>query len=70
MKPAGNLLVNIIPTDAEGKIPSPLEDKIETPEDMVGERLDFKITVKEAKGLPDERCRDPFITYAFYTDPR
>jgi len=50
-------MVNLSPTDSEGKASeSPLADKIESPEDLLGERIDFHIQVKEAKGLPEELC--------------
>lgn len=64
-------MINISPTDADGHASeSPLADKIETPEDLLGERIDFIIKVSEAKGLPEELCRDPFVTFGFYLDPK
>ena len=71
MQAAGKLTVNLVPTDAEGKASeSPLADKIESPEDLIGERVDFLIKVVEAKGLPEDLCRDPFVTYGFFLDQK
>lgn len=57
MQAAGKLMVNLVPTDAEGKASeSPLADKIESPEDLIGERVDFLIKVTDAKGLPEDLC--------------
>jgi len=71
MQAAGKLVINLAPTDEDGTAQSsPLEEKIEAPEDMLGERIYFKVKVKEAKDLPEELCKDPFVTYGFYLEQK
>jgi len=71
MQAAGRLIVNLVPTDCEGiASESPISEKIESPEDLLGEWIDFFVKVKEAKGLPEDLCWDPFITFGFYLDPK
>ena len=71
MTNAGTIKVNIVPTDEDGEAEeSPLADEMESPDDLIGKRIDFNIKIENAQGLPNDLCRDPFVKYQFFDDPK
>lgn len=62
----GKLEVNIIPVDKDGE--SEVDEDIipDDPEDLIGERIDFIVEIKQAQELPINFCRDIQCEYQFY----
>lgn len=65
----GTISVDVVPTDKTGVPDEAPEDILpDEPEDLIGQRIDFKVLVKKAAGLPGDMCTNPFTTYSFYKD--
>lgn len=61
----GKLDVNIIPTDESGWRDPPEEIITDNPIDLIGQRVDFVVTVNWAIDLPKNFCTDVYVEYQF-----
>ncbi len=59
----GKLEVNIIPCWEDGESEVPIDLVPESPEDLIGRRIDFLVDIKRAFDLPEEFCKDIFCKY-------
>ena len=64
----GKLEVNIIPVDPNGDPELPDELLSDNPMDLVGQRIDFIVELKQAYDLPKDFCKDVYCEYMFYLD--
>lgn len=64
----GKLELNILPCDESGTDEPPDEIIPEAPEDLIDQRIDFHVKIKQAYELPEDLCRDVFVEYGFYLD--
>lgn len=64
----GQLEVNMIPVDPEGNEDLPEDDLPEQPEDLLDRRIDFVVSITNAKDLPSNFCKDVFVQYEFYLE--
>lgn len=65
----GNLLVKYFPTDDAGT-GEPEDDLIpeESPEELLGKAIAFRVEIDKAAGLPKDLCKNVFVTYALNFD--
>lgn len=61
----GSLVTDIIPVDDDGNIFEEIPDE---PYELIGQPLNFKINIKEAKDLPENFCRDVQVEYTSFYD--
>jgi len=61
----GSLVTDIIPVDDDGNI---FEEIPEEPYELIGQPLNFKINIKEAKDLPENFSRDIQVEYTSFYD--
>ena len=61
----GSLVNDIIPVDDDGNIFEEIPDE---PYELIGQPLNFKINIKEAKDLPENFCRDVQAEYTSFYD--
>lgn len=64
----GRLEVNIVPVDPTGTDEPPEEIIPDEPEDLIDQRIDFLVQIKQAIDLPEDLCRDVFVEYTFFLD--
>lgn len=62
----GKLDINIIPVDQDGEGEVPDDMIPESPEDLVGQRIDFKVQITRAFELPEDFCKDIHCEYTFF----
>ena len=65
-KIVGKLEVNIVPCCEDGEIDIPEEHLPEAPEDLINQRIDYKVEIKKAFDLPEDFCKDIFCKYQLY----
>jgi hypothetical protein len=61
----GSLVTDIIPVDDDGNMFEEIPDE---PYELIGQPLNFKINIKEAKDLPENFCRDVLVEYTSFYD--
>jgi len=70
ISPNGNkiasLEIDIIPTDEEGKILD--KDPPDDPMELIGNPLNYKVFIKDAKDLFENFCKDVFVEYTSFYD--
>jgi hypothetical protein len=60
---AGNVKVNIVPIDEDG---NPLEEGPESPEELIGTQINFRVEVIEARGLPATHANNVSCKYEIF----
>ena len=40
----------------------------ESPEELIGKRIDFNVVIKKATDLPFNQCNEVFVNYQFFID--
>ena len=61
----GTLAVDVIPHDSQGK---EFEEIPESPSDLVGQELDFKVYIKECRDLPENFSKNVQVEYTSFHD--
>ena len=62
----GKLKINIIPVDQDGESEVPDDMIPENPDDLIGQRIDFKVEISQALDLPEDFCKDIHCEYTFF----
>eukprot|EP00899_Mesostigma_viride_P014149 jgi/Mesvir1/22735/Mv14138-RA.3 len=60
---AGSLLVQLRPCGPDGDEDEDALPDVERPEELLGQRLDFKVEIKGAAGLGPALCRNVYVRY-------
>lgn len=62
----GKLEINVLPVDIDGESEVPDEFIPESPDELVGQRIDFIVQISRAFDLPANFCKDIFCEYTFF----
>lgn len=65
----GKIEVDIIPCTPNGcEDPDEIDLIPDDPEDLIDQRIDFNMKIKQITDLPQDLCRDTYVEYQFYLD--
>jgi hypothetical protein len=65
----GNLMIKYWPC-AENGVDEPDDDALcDEPKELVGKEIFFRVEIDHATSLPDELCKNVFVTYQFKHEP-
>lgn len=62
----GKLEINIIPVDTDGVSEVPDDMIPESPEELIGNRIDFVVQITKAFDLQEDFCKDVHCEYTFF----
>ena len=61
----GTLVSDIIPVDDDGNVFDEIPDD---PMELIGQPLNFRVFIKEAKDLPENFCKEVYVEYTSFFD--
>lgn len=64
----GEIHLNVVPCGPDGNEELDEEQMTDNPEDLLNERLDFKVKIDQLTNLPEDFCRNIFCEYEFFMD--
>lgn len=64
----GEIHMNVVPCDEEGNEELDEEMMSDDPNDLLNERLDFKVKIEKLTNLPKNFCRNIFCEYRFFME--
>ncbi len=62
----GRLDINIVPVDQDGESDIPDDLIPDSPQELIGQRMDFIVQIQKATELPPDFCKDVFCEYTFF----
>jgi hypothetical protein len=60
------LTINVIPCEEDGNTSIDEDMLSDNPEDMIGQSINFKVTIDNITNLPEDFCRNIFCEYEYY----
>lgn len=61
----GNLTIDVIPFNEDD---AEFDEVPDSPEELIGQQINYKVYIKEAKGLPEHFCSHVFVEYQCFHD--
>lgn len=65
----GSLMIKYWPCAADGVGEAADDVMCDEPHELIGKEINFRVEIDHAKGLPEDLCKNVFVTYQFKHEP-